>query len=134
MKRPLLERLRDKPKEVRVQVSFLGALGITGVIAVLWGIMLPARLQIPSGGGVAVEENAGMSGFFTEAKNNLGQIIGASDDPKKQEDLVLPETGTYREGIPAAEPPSYNDSPFQDRAPAEPAGRREVRIATSTEE
>jgi hypothetical protein len=130
MKRPLLERLREKPKEVRVQASFLGALCVTGIVGLLWGVTLPARLQGVAGSG----EATGDGSLYADAKNNLSQIIGAVEQPEAQtEEAPTSASGAYREGAPPAETPGYNDSPFApEQPPVMPIDRREVLIATSS--
>ena len=130
MRPPLLERLREKPKEVRVQISFLSALGVTGVVGLLWVVTLPARLQgLPESGKAAADGS-----FYAEAKNNLSQIIGAAQErPEEMQDVPASASGAYREGAPPAETSGYNDFLFAPETPGvAPIDRREVLIATTT--
>lgn len=134
MKRPILERLREKPKEVRVQVSFLGALCVTGVIGLLWGVTLPARMQTlaENTDPMATEPGNELKNFFSDTQDNLGQIIGASGETTTENtEGQLGETGTYREGAPPAEDQRYN-APFEEKPVVMPVDRREVLIGTTT--
>lgn len=136
----LLERLRDKPKEVRVQASFLTALSVTGVIGLLWGVTLPTRLQgLPQSNQTAqAEDENSLTSFFADTKNNLGQLIGATgepiaDDANNQIGSTSPKSDTYRVGAPTSEVGSYNDYPLEEQEPVvKPVDRREVRIGTTT--
>jgi hypothetical protein len=137
--RRVIEKLRQKPKEVRVQVSFLSALGITGVIGVLWGVTLPLRLQgLPQGDQTAQVESAnGLNSFFQSTKNNLGQIIGGistttSTDTQNQVIDNAPKSDAYTAGAPADAVPN-NDYQLEAQQPVvTPVNRQEVRIGTTT--
>ncbi|MBI4086557.1 hypothetical protein HY416_01090 [Candidatus Kaiserbacteria bacterium] len=135
MKRPFLERLREKPKEFRVQMSFLGALCVTGVVVVLWGVTLPARMQVLSEHADPLETEPGteLKNFFSDTRDNLGQLIGASGEtPASPEEAPFGDAGTYREGTPSPEEPSYGESSFQEKPVVMPVDRREVLIGTTT--
>ena len=137
----IIERLREKPKEMRVQVSFLSALCVTGVVGLLWGVTLPTRLQgLPQGNQMAETEGGnGISAFFGDAKSNLGQLIGATGEAQitgaEGEVSTPPSSDAYRAGAPVDAPTGYYDSPFQESQPAvTPVNRREVRIGTTTDD
>ena len=137
----IIERLREKPKEMRVQVSFLSALCVTGVVGLLWGITLPTRLQgLPQGNQMAETEGGnGISAFFGDATSNLGQLIGATGEAQtagaESEVSTLPSSDAYRAGAPVDAPTGYYDSPFQEPQPVvAPVDRREVRIGTTTDD
>lgn len=134
----VIERLREKPKEVRVQVSFLAALCVTGVIGLLWGVTLPMRLSgLPKPTeALKTAEESEVNSFFADTKNNLSQIIGAAQNPREEpEESATPGSDAYRVGAPPAETSGYNDSPFPPSIPAVmPVDRREVRIGTTTSE
>lgn len=121
----LIERLREKPKHVRTQVSFLTALSVTGVIALLWGVTLPMRLDT-SGETVARDDSRSIGSFFSDTKSQLGQVIGAG-----VVDGSVSETGTYQVGTPEDAPrPSYQRT-IPEGSAATPV-RREVQIATTS--
>lgn len=136
----LIERLREKPKEMRVQVSFLAALGITGVIGLLWGVTLPTRLKglSPSDEVAQTESGNDLGSFFANTRNNLGQLIGAtdgetSDDSETNAIDNAPKSDAYRAGVPEVEPRGYYDDPLEEQKPVVmPVSRREVRIGTTT--
>ncbi len=136
----LIERLREKPKEVRVQVSFLTALCVTGIVGLLWGVTLPTRLQgFPQADATAqAETGRDLASFFGDSKNNLGQLIGATgeevtNNPDNESADTLPESDAYRVGVPEEEPASYWDDPFEQEEPGvAPVNQREVRISTTT--
>ncbi len=140
MKRPLLERLREKPKETRVQVSFLTALCVTGVIGLLWGVTLPTRLRaLPQGDQTAQAEGASsLSSFFADTKNNLGQLIGATGQATttEEEQKIIgsaPKSDAYTVGAPPGADANQNDYQLEKQAPVvTPVARREVRIGTTT--
>lgn len=136
----IIERLREKPKEVRVQVSFLSALCVTGVIGLLWGVTLPLRLNgLPHGDETAQAQSENdLNAFFASTKNNLGQLIGAAgggapDDAPEERIDNAPKSDAYRAGAPSVEPAGYYDNPFETKKPVvTPVDRREVRIGTTT--
>ena len=143
----LFERLREKPKEVRVQVSFLAALCVTGVVGLLWGVTLPTRLQgFPGsdqskGTGEQAQSEQNLGSFFTRTRDNIAQIVGgitgesATDTSATSGDVgnTPPQSDAYRVGAPPSEPPGYNDSPIEEPQPVvAPIDRREVRIGTTT--
>lgn len=134
----LLERLREKPKEVRVQVSFLSALCVTGVIGLLWGVTLPTRLQgLSQSDQGETESQDGLYSFFTNTRNNLGQLIGATDetadDAQNETNDNAPKSNAYRAGAPIGGSDSYGDYSLEEQEPPViPVDRREVRIGTTT--
>jgi hypothetical protein len=144
MKRPFFERLREKPKEVRVQASFLMALGVTGMIGLLWGVTLPTRLQgFPKGDNEAdqtaqVEAQNSFMSFFADTKNNLGQLIGAAREAtttEAQQKVTdsAPKSDAYQVGAPADGVEYNKNYPLEKQAPGvTPVDRREVRIGTTT--
>lgn len=134
----LIERLRGKPKAVRVQVSFAAAAVLTALVALVWGATLPLRL-----GGLAsvtspaseapVEESAS---FFSAARANMAQLIGAfggeTAEPTEESSTETGVSGTYQTGAPADAAP-YQGAGLDRRSVALPVSAREVRIATSTD-
>ena len=137
----IIERLREKPKEMRVQVSFLSALCVTGVVGLLWGVTLPTRLQgLPQGNQMAETEGGnGISAFFGDATSNLGQLIGATGEAQtagaESEVSTPPSSDAYRVGAPTTEPAGYYDDPLKTKEPVvTPVNRREVRIGTTTDD
>ena len=119
-----------------MQISFLSAACVTGVVALLWGVTLPARLQgLPH--PKEVLETAGgsqLGSFVSDSQKNLSQIIGAAKDTSEDTSgNTTPGSDTYRDGAPPAKFPQYNDSPFAPEKPIViPVDRREVRIGTTT--
>lgn len=137
----LIQRLREKPKEVRVQVSFLTALCVTGIIGLLWGVTLPTRLQglSPSGEVAQTEDERDARSFFVNTQQSLGQLIGATNggasDAQHEPIDSAPKSDAYRAGASETEPSDYYDDPFEKKEPIiTPVNRREVRIGTTTTE
>jgi hypothetical protein len=141
----LLERLREKPKEVRVQVSFLTALCVTGVVGLLWGVTLPTRLQgLRTSDQTASAEGSNKVGsFFVDTRNSLGQLISATGEPVTDQmnaagndnevNNTPPSSDAYRAGAAAIESPGYNDNPLETQEQVVvPVQGREVRIGTTT--
>lgn len=134
--RRLIERLREKPKEVRVQVSFLTALCVTGVIGVLWGVTLPMRLQgfPPSDRAQSAND---LDSFFANTRDNLGQLIGATgktleNDVQNKAVDNAPKSNAYQAGAPLGAP-ANNDYQLEAQQPVViPVNRQEVRIGTTT--
>ncbi len=132
---PLVQRLREKPKEVRAQVSFLAALCVTGVIGVLWGLTIPTRLSgLPQSieGAQAQDSTNSVNAFLTNTRNNLGQLISANGDvisESQAEDVSTtpPTSDAYIVGAPEDQGDSEGGQPV-----VTPVSRREVRIATTT--
>ncbi len=132
--------MRERPKDVRVHVSFLAATAFTGLIALVWGVTLPARFDVSP--DLAAEEIAesqeGLNSFFTESRTSLGQVIGAmgADEQPAPAAGSVSETGTYMVGAPEQnEAPSAFETYYGTGAQGsvvQPATTREVRIATST--
>lgn len=134
-----IERLREKPKDMRVQVSFLGALCVTGMIGVLWGVTLPARLgNLPNDDiGTEAQNASAMHSFFENAKSSLAELIGGTTevtrDVPEGDVFDVPPSGAYRVGAPEGETDSTSYQPYAKPEPVvTPVSRREIRIATTT--
>ncbi len=134
--------MRERPKDVRVHVSFLAASAFTGLVALVWGVTLPARLDVmPSLATEQVTESQeGLGTFFSDSRASLGQVIGAmgtEENASAPQQGSISETGSYMVGAPQeeADAPSafetYYGTGAQGSA-AQPVTTREVRIATST--
>ncbi len=132
-----IERLREKPKDVRMQVAFMAALGVTGLVALGWGATLPLRLDaLPTDGDknvvFAPREERSLGSTFAGARDNLGQLIGALRSGEKPEPEGLSPSGAYT----TEAPEEAKRAPYSMRrgseAGVEPVGRRQVLIATST--
>lgn len=127
---PFVERLRQKPKAVRVELAFVAALATTGVVGLLWGATLPFRLDtLPAQDEQELaEDSRSLGSFFSSARANMAQLIGAEGEPVEEESTGS-VSGTYRPGAPAEYRP-------ESRTSAEPAAvpidRREVLIGTTT--
>jgi hypothetical protein len=140
MNRLWIERMRERPKDVRVHVSFLAASAFTGLVALVWGVTLPARFDVaPTFATEEITETQeGLGTFFSESRTNLGQVIGAmgADEQPAPTAGSISETGTYMVGAPEeGDTPSAFEVYYGANAQgsvAQPATTREVRIATST--
>ena len=154
MKQPLLERLRDKPKEYRVQFSFLTALCVTGVVGVLWGVTLPVRLaSFPqfkdvTGAGEQAQSATALNSFFADTRKNVGELVNPSGtavsengtngdgstgsaDGSNDVGNTPPKSDAYTVGAPPPQERSYF-APEKREAVVVPIDRREVRIGTTT--
>lgn len=134
----LIERLRTKPKHVRVQASFLAALSLTGMIALIWGATLPMRaLQFTPEGEVAerVPGDSPLAAFFSDAKTGLAQVIGVTtvEVETAPADSATSASGAYQVGAPEdTEYPSAYERALNAGPTAAPVDRREVRVGTTT--
>lgn len=130
------ERLREKPKEVRVRFSLLCALCVTGVVGLLWGATLPARLvRVQPNNEASKTAGDNLNSFLSDARSNLAEVIGVSAVRNGTGDApnpALPAGSAYVPGAPAQEQPGYYDSPFQGTPPVVPVARKEVRLGTTT--
>lgn len=131
MQQPLVDRLREKPKTVRVQIAFVTALSVTAVIGLAWGTTLPMRLDTaPQDSGAVVKSETSFGVMFAGARANVAQLIGAvtteGDAPEES------TSGAYTVGAPegAAAPSEYQIQ--KDESVVEPVSRREVLIGTTT--
>ena len=61
----LLEKIKKKPKPVRDQYAFYGALGVTAIIATVWAISIPASLERLGQPEMVEQEESGSSAFST---------------------------------------------------------------------
>lgn len=133
-----IERLREKPKHTRVQVSFVAAVSVTALVALVWGATLPLRLSgltsVASETSDVQQEETGS--FFSSTRANMAQLISAfGGGAEEQGDEVPVETsasGTYRVGAPAEAAP-YDGTGLDQRSAAQPVSARQVQIATSTD-
>lgn len=132
--------MRERPKDVRVHVSFLAATAFTGLIALVWGVTLPSRFDVSP--DLAAEEIAesqeGLDSFFSDSRTSLGQVIGAMNEDEQPAPAAgsISETGSYMVGAPQeTNTPSAFETYYGTGAQGtsvQPVTTREVRIATST--
>lgn len=86
-----IEKTRKKPKEVKNQYAFFGAVGVTFVIAFFWSISLPSHFA-NFGNDVENYENetsGAFSQFFEEAKNNFATIFQATKEAEKTGEVSI---------------------------------------------
>ncbi len=114
----LVEKLRDKPKETRVQVSFLSALCVTGLVGLLWGLTLPMRLgELPQDDtGEQARSASNLHSFFENTKNSLAQLISGTSEAVPEipdtDTAGTPPSGAYRVGAPEGQTETYPANPF----------------------
>jgi len=74
-----IKKLKTKPKHVRDQVAFFFALGFTGMIALVWLVALPDRINqfsaISGGDESVVETKSSIKQVLGDFKGQLGSII-----------------------------------------------------------
>lgn len=76
-----IEKTRKKPKEVRNQYAFFGAVVVTGFIVVLWVVSLPSQLARIEESKEGDETPKGaFSQFITDAKQNFAGAFAANTD------------------------------------------------------
>ena len=135
MNRTFIKRMREKPKEARVEFAFLSALATTGVVALLWVALLPMRLDgVNTDGAELAGEEGTFGSFFSNARANLGQLIGAESQDESEEGNYTEGSvsGTYEEGRPDDYKSGPVYTPKKEDGLAIPVSRREVRIGTSS--
>lgn len=98
-----LEELRRKPKQVRTQYAFFGALSVTLLITLVWGFSLPARFadtgtetgSAESSGDSLDEQESTFSEFgtfFSNARDQLGNILDSIDIEEEETEVAEEET------------------------------------------
>ena len=95
----LLERMRAKPRHVKHQYAFGGALLITLVIASFWVLSLPARFSTLTNttGDVSAtsgNEQDGFSNLVGSARDELGSLIEAKKHEESNAQNITPETNS----------------------------------------
>ena len=82
-----LDELRKKPKSTRDQYAFLGAIGITSVIAVIWLVSL--SVQFSSETQIVRSETEATSGafsrVFSDAKTQIAEVFSTLRPPQESE-------------------------------------------------
>ena len=93
----MLEELRQKPKSVRNQYAFWGALFLTFAIGAVWVVALSVRFGgepvVPN----EIKENSGaFSQFYDEATANLSEIFSTIKNPPTDAETAV-ETASSSE-------------------------------------
>ena len=103
----MLDELRKKPKAVRAQYAFFSALGITGVISLVWLVSLSVSLDMSPEIKESKSETSGaFSQFYDGLKGNLANSISAlniTEQPKESADTATTSATTTSSSTPPAE-------------------------------
>jgi len=93
-----IERTRKKPRAVRDQYAFMGAIAITGIIALGWLVTLPIRFDGVTLEMDSIEESRGaFSQFLTNTRDQAAAILEAGESEELQGSTSTPtSTGTER--------------------------------------
>ena len=90
-----IERLRERPKEVRNQYAFAIAGTITVVITLVWIVSLPSHFK-----GVEIADTTRQGGafkeFFSEMKQNATVIFSSLSNATSTEEILPVATSTER--------------------------------------
>lgn len=86
-----LNRIREKPKEVRERYALLFSVMVIAVIAGIWSLSLPSRFsELATGTGSRQEASAPLSGVFANIKN---QFPNFRSKKTENNDAKLDEAG-----------------------------------------
>lgn len=84
----MLEKLLKKPKSTRERYAFWGAVSTTGVIGLVWFMVL--SINFKDGGPFAVDESqqtaSAFSQFFSELKSDFLKTQSIQDEESKKVD------------------------------------------------
>ena len=91
----MFNNIRKNPKQVRQQVAFWYAIGLTSVVAFIWVISLQYRLDSAVIDENAVEKQTGaFSQFLNEARENFANAfsaLGTTTEPLQEEGATISE-------------------------------------------
>ena len=99
-----IEKTRKKPKAIRNQYAFVGAVVLTSFIVVIWSLSLPAHFaEVKVDDSVTRESTSALSQFFSQAKENFATVIESAksnedsestteqSEPEQESPVVMPE-------------------------------------------
>ena len=110
-----LERMREKPQHVKGQYAFLSALSFTLVVALIWGLSLPARLsntgEIAKESSDSKERSFSLNSFFTSAQTQIANLVDTVKESTKEPEQTIPaEEIATEEATMLSEPEVQKDS------------------------
>lgn len=129
----LLARIRNKPKAVRKQIAFSGALAATSVIAIVWLSTLPERYQTVSVEEVVEESSeatGGLRSFFAGVRE---QVAAVSSVWQGEESAETEGTATSTPSITPVDAPQIVIPQLQP-TDINTLNPRPIQIATSSAE
>ena len=98
----MFNQIRRKPKGVRQQYAFWYAAGITGMIALVWGVSLQYRFDESMFASADEEAYSGaFSQFLSDAKENFANVFSAVSTSTPEH---VSETATTTEASPTTTP------------------------------
>lgn len=118
-----IEKLRDEPTYVRQRYTLGAALLVTGLIAIIWLLSLPAQFAnteeaIPQAGEPS-EESAVFQDLIDQTRMQIDRTVRSREEQNgSSEELTVPETSTS----------TPENTPSTPEEPAEDI----IRIATSS--
>jgi len=143
-----IEKTRKKPKAVRDQYAFFGALVLTGIIVVGWSFSLPARLEslTQQSEDDTQDSQSAFGQFFKNAKEQAAAAFDAGRSAVEQETDTV-EIAPAKEDVtnheqsdpPAAVPTINTETPQsgtmndKDTTSSRAIVPRTVRIATTSD-
>lgn len=88
-----IEKTRKKPKAVRNQYAFVGAIAVTALIVVVWAVSLPTKIAkiAAEHEGTDIETVGAFSRFFNDAKQNFATAVKGET---QEEGLTEPTEAT----------------------------------------
>jgi hypothetical protein len=70
----LISRIRRRPKHVREQYAFFGAVIFTGLVAFVWAVSLPSRFEVSAPTADVTEASRPFSAVLERARENLTSL------------------------------------------------------------
>lgn len=99
-----LQRLRQKPSYVKSQIAFIGALFITGIVAFVWVMSLPARFEkVGADTEGTLDEPTFFENAFSRTRDQLGSVVSSIQNEEGEEGEIV-ETNNDEAPIEAPEP------------------------------
>lgn len=125
-----IEKTRKKPKAVRDQYAFVGALSVTALIALIWFVSVPTHFANMEVEGEAEKEAVGaFAGFLSDAKANIAAVFSAI--PQEDEQAATSTSATSSAAMPTLRQDNVNSLRQRQEEEQRPAPRT-VLIATTS--
>lgn len=129
-----IEKTRKKPKAVRDQYAFFGALTVTGLIALVWFVSLPSHFADVEVAGEDERQAVGaFSRFLSDAKSNIAAVFSTVPENEQPATSTQGHAGTSSENIVMPDLSEENISTAREKQKSvqKPEPRR-VLIATTS--
>ncbi len=121
-----LKNLQSKSPNTKAQYAFGIASGVTLVIAIVWVTTLPAQFAKLSSEEESADESAdGITDFLSDTKDQLGNVIDATDIPTSIETNNLDALDMY-EPVPENQEETYTEPIVEEQKQDEPMKQEEA--------